>query len=134
MSGIADFLDCFNWIDRIDGFVSLLRNGGSQWTFQIPRDCGWTGGQIERFLSQYGVAMWGRRVKSDSLCFGVKRRQANWAEYLLRRRGIPVLNRSFNPLNEDYGEWYAPGSTPGDGRPPYRRDRSWLERVLSWLE
>ena len=135
MGGVADFLDWFNWVDRIDGLVCSLSSGGEgRWTFEIPRDHGWTGGQIERFLTHYGVSVWGRRVRSDSLCFSVKRRQANWAEYLLRRRGIPILNRSLNPLNEAYGEWYAPGSEPGDGSPRFGTGRSWRERFLSWLD
>jgi hypothetical protein len=134
MSGVTDLLDCFNWLDRVEGLVSALSNGGSQWTFEIPRGCGWTGGDIETFLDRYGVDVWGRRVRSDALLFSVKRHQANWAEYLLRRRGIPILQAPFNPVNEEYGRWYSPGSQPGDGKARYHQRRRWVDQLLSWLE
>ena len=73
---------------------------------------------MERLLRRHGVKIWDRNFTRDCLTFRAKRRQANWAEYLLRRRGIPVLSRPFNPLNDEYARRHAPGSEP-----PSRKQR-----------
>lgn len=136
MANILDILDLFNLIDRVEGLVARFvhadwsgaasRSGASgvlselgrsalganSWTFHVPIDCGWTGAGIERFLAKYGVVIWGRRVTSGHLHFSVKHRQANWAEYLLLRQGIPLAGRTFNDRNPGYGEAHAPGDAP----------------------
>jgi hypothetical protein len=48
----------------------------------------------------------------------VKERQANWAEYLLRRRGIAVESPVLNPKNLGYAQMHAP-----DDQPPAWADR-----------
>jgi hypothetical protein len=134
--GILDLMDALNWVDRVEGLISSFVHadwkgasrkrgrggiagelgraltGGSSWSFHIPRASGWSGADIERFLSHYGIVIWGRRVTSEHFIFSVKERQANWAEYLLLRRGLPVSGRSYNPLNPVYGQRYAPGDQP----------------------
>lgn len=136
MAQFLDFLDIFNFIDRLEGVLSRFGNadwrgaahrsggagvlaefgrsvaGANAWTFHVSRTCGWTGADIESYLEKYGVIVWGRRVTSDQLHFSVKERQANWAEYLLMRRGIPLEGRTYNDLNRDYGRAHAPGDSP----------------------
>jgi hypothetical protein len=142
MADPLDLLDAFNWIDRAQGVLMSLRHArprrrarqrgeAGSWTFQIPRTAGWSGADIERFLNRYGIIVWGRRVTSQYLIFTVKRRQANWAEYLLLRRGIPVATQPYNSLNTAYGAAHAPGDAP-----PAWADRSparqgLLDAVLS---
>lgn len=136
MSHWLDFLDMFNFIDRLEGVFARFANadwsgatkqsggagiiaefgrsvaGSNAWTFHVSRDCGWTGADIEGYLRKYGIVVWGRRITGEHLHFSVKERQANWAEYLLSRRGIPLSGRTFNELNPGYGQAHAPGDSP----------------------
>ena len=136
MSSWLDIIAYLNWIDRVEGIISSFLNadwrgathhhGGTGWSASLvaqspaaivgestcPRDCDWSGGEIEQFLAHYGVKVWGRGFAGEDIYFSVKERQANWAEYLLRRRGIPVSNRLFNARNDLYAEQHAPGDQP----------------------
>lgn len=136
MSDLLEWLAHLDIISRIEGVVSTFlnadwrgaaRRGGMQgllrelgasltasntWTLYVPRNCGWRGIDIERLLRRHGVKIWGRGFTNEYLTFRVKRRQANWAEYLLWRRGIPVYSHPFNPRNRLYAERHAPGSEP----------------------
>lgn len=150
MNLLMDLLDAFNWFDRLEGVFSRIVHadyqkagrksgaggvavelgraivGDNAWTFRVSRDCDWSGADIERFLGKYGIVIWGRRITSDQLIFSVKERQANWAEYLLMRRGIPLAGRTFNQANVGYGQEYAPGDAPpawADRPRPTRRSR-----------
>jgi hypothetical protein len=145
-------------ISRIEGFVSGFLNadwrgasqrtgaagvaaeftasltGRNSWSFYVPRRCGWNGIDIERLLRRYGVKVWDRGFTHDCLTFRVKRRQANWAEYLLRRRGIPVWSPRYNPLNDEYARRHAPGSEPRHRRRRSKPRQGLLDSILSLLE
>ncbi len=126
MNYLDDILDLFNWVDRLEGLLSSFINsdwhgiGDSQtpvdlfgsWTFHIRRDVAWTGGEVERFLRHYGIVAWGRRLTGDHYILSVKPRQAEWAEYLLLRRGIAIDAPYFNPQNATYAQRFAPGDRP----------------------
>ena len=130
--GMAYF-DWVEWIDRwfgvwfhrrwkrildSDGFLGLFKElirtatGQSSWRFAVPRDSGLSGWEIERMLADYGVSIWGRWFDSDNLYFNVKLEQANWAEYLLKRRGVAVMTSPYNPLNDLYPQRHPQGSMP----------------------
>ncbi len=156
MPGFLDLMDMFNLVDRLEGLMSSLINadwknasrrsggagvvtelgrtlvGANTWSFSIPRDAGWTGTSIEQFLKHYGIKVWGRRVTSQHFHFSVEERQANWAEYLLLRRGIPVEGRLFNPQNAAYGRQHAPGDQP-PAWADRQRSRSLLDRLSDLL-
>jgi len=145
MADLLDLLDAFNWIDRAEGVLMSLRHAGrsrrarhrgeaGSWTFQIPRAAGWSGVDVERFLNHYGIVIWGRRVTSQHLIFTVKRRQANWAEYLLLRRGIQVATRPYNTLNVAYGEAHAPGDAPPAWADQATARKGFLRTVLTLLD
>ncbi len=95
-------------------FKELIRTatGQSSWRFAVPRDGGLSGWEIEKMLAQYGVSIWGRWFDSENLYFNVKLEQANWAEYLLKRRGVAVMTTPYNPLNDLYPQRHPPGSMP----------------------
>lgn len=136
MERLLDVLDFFNIIDRLEGILARFEHadwegaakksgglgivgeaarsaaGANAWTFHVPRECGWAGSEIEAYLKKYGVVIWGRRATGSELHFSVKERQANWAEYLLLRRGIPLNGRTFNENNPEYGRLHAPGDAP----------------------
>jgi hypothetical protein len=140
---LDDFLDAFNWIVRIEGFVSSLLHfdkraaregapvlgfasqlalsatGAANWTFHVPRDQGCTGMDVERLLAHYAIPIWCRRVTGKHFILTVPRRQANWAEYLILRRGMSLDGTLFNPDNQRYAQKYAPGDQPP----------AWVDRI-----
>jgi hypothetical protein len=152
-----DFLAVFDVIDRIEGIVSSFlyadwRNayrragvagvsgelartfvGANRRKFWVPRDAGWSGVDIERFLRKYGVAIWDRGFVGNDYFFCVKERQANWAEYLLLRRGVPISGPLFNPDNAAHGERYAPGDAPPAWVDRGQRPEDPIDKIAKWL-
>jgi hypothetical protein len=150
---IDDFLDAFNLIDRIEGFISSIAHfdkkraaagpplvgvaaelarstfGAGSWSFRERRDCGFTGGDAERLLNHYAIPTWGRRVTGDHYILSVPVRQANWAEYLILRRGMVLDGRLFNPDNQRYARKYAPGDQPPAWADRERVRRSAIRRL-----
>jgi len=129
MDALLDTLAHLDWFERVDEWFRALC-GVRSWRFKVPRDCGLSGHEIEQLLCRHGVSIWGRNFDQAHLFFRVKRCQANWAEYLLSRRGIPVQGPLFNPLNRSYRARHYPGSEP----PPTDRPSSawgWLDELLS---
>ncbi|MGD1995298.1 MAG: hypothetical protein PVH62_00845 [Anaerolineae bacterium] len=157
MGDPLEWLAHLDLISRVEGFVSTFLNadwrGAAQrsgvlgvlgevvdcvtfrntWPIYVPRDCPWRGIDIERFLARYGVRIWDRGFTREYLTFRVKRRQANWAEYLLWRRGIPVCSRPFNPANRLHGLRHLPGSAPPTSRSARTSNANLLDRFLSFL-
>ncbi|HEY76219.1 MAG TPA: hypothetical protein G4O00_08570 [Thermoflexia bacterium] len=131
MDTFLDFLARLNWLERIGEWVRAAL-GIRSWRFCVPRNCGWSGYEIERFLRRYGVKIWGRDVSDQYISFRVKIEQANWAEYLLWRKGIPVCSPPLNPRNRLYYGRYPPGSEPRPGA-PYPSRAEWLEFFRSFL-
>ncbi len=136
MPHVFDLLDALNWPARLEGLVARVIHadwrgsadtsgapgvavelgralvGANDWEFRVPRDFGGSGSDVERLLRHYGIAVWGQRVTGSYYVFNVKERQANWAEYLLRRAGIPLENRSFDARNLERAGRHSPGSLP----------------------
>lgn len=155
--GVADLLDALNWMDRVEGLISSFvfadwknaaRSHGvagilneaartaarvNVWTFRIDRNGAWTGGDAERLLKHYGVRLWGRRVTSKHFILSVEERQANWAEYLLLRRGMTLDGPLFNPENQRYAQKYAPGDQPPAWADRGREPRTIVDRLGDYL-
>lgn len=126
----------FDPIDRIEGVISTFRHadwngayerngvvGLSQEfvacftmsnspTIRVARHSPWRGIDVEMLLKRHGVKVWDRGIAGDDLYFCVKRRQVEWAEYLLLRAGVPVTSVLNEPRNLEWTEDYAPGSEP----------------------
>jgi hypothetical protein len=150
---LDDFLDAFNVIDRVEGFVSSIFHydrreaskglpvvghlveigksaaGAGSWTFRVRQETGWTGGDAERLLNHYAVPVWGRRVTGDHYILSVPTRQANWAEYLILRRGMILDGPLFNPDNQRYAQKYAPGDQPPAWADRRREPRNVVDRL-----
>ena len=94
--------------------------GGGDWRFYIPRAGDFTGWEVEKYLSSYGVDVWGRGFDTEYVFFSVKKEQANWTEYLLKRRGISFVSKPVNPWNDLYVSRHPAGSTPKPGGKPKR--------------
>ena len=103
LAHLAD-IDPLKWIDDA---LALLTNGPGH---KLERDqsSGWAGGRVERILREYGVRVYRRDYGHgrDTLGCHVRKRQAAWADYLLRRAGCPLLSR---PLS---GTGAKPGPMP----------------------
>ncbi len=157
MPDLLETLASFDIISRIEGFIASFiyadwkgaakaagpaglatefarsLTGANRWRFWVPRNAGWSGLDIERFLRRYGVAVWDRGFVGDNYYFCVKLRQANWAEYLLLRRGIPILGSLFNPDNRVHGERHAPGDAPPAWEDRGQAPRDAIDRLSDWL-
>ncbi|MBN1889449.1 MAG: hypothetical protein JW850_15755 [Thermoflexales bacterium] len=73
-------------------FVACLTNYNAP-TIRVARG-DWRGIDIERLLRHHGVKVWDRGLaNSDEIYFCVKRRQVRWADYVLRRAGVPVTSQ-----------------------------------------
>ena len=141
MPVLTDLTYAANAIERAAGFMKALANanwkrarkrgapglvgefartvtGGNAWNFLIAAndghaEGGWNGGKIVDFLAHYKVRTWNHGVTTQFIHFTVKRRQANWAEYLMLRMGIPVAGRLFNPAHAQMARRRVPGkATP----------------------
>jgi hypothetical protein len=97
-----ELLSIFDWVTPAIAAVEDVVEGGpvnlDAWTFFIPYEeaakGGWSSGDIENLLSQYGIRTWGGLFNFGQFCFRVKLKQAAWAEYILTKHGIPMHNRS----------------------------------------
>lgn len=88
--------DIINWIDGLLGKVTY----GETIRFEMSRQAGWRGVDVESFLSSYGISVTGREIcGDDSLAFCVNHRQAGWADYLLRMAGVPLLSKPLSDRN-----------------------------------
>jgi hypothetical protein len=120
-----DLVDAVNLLARVEAVVGALiyntrRSPNvtgvdalpSAHEIRISRYGEWGGQDVARFLRHYGVDVWAVRTTTDHFIMYVKERQANWAEYLLRRRGVLVESDVVNPRNLVYAAEHAPGDQP----------------------
>jgi hypothetical protein len=144
MPGFLDLIDAVNLFARVEAIVGALVHNTrrspkvsgiaalpSAHEIRVSRIGEWSGTDVERFLRRYGVDVWGGRTTTDHFIMYVKERQANWAEYLLRRRGIPIESPVYNPRNLIYAQMHAPGDQPpawADGDHP--KPQNAIERAL----
>jgi hypothetical protein len=125
MPGFLDLVDAVNVLARVEALIGAIFHNTrrspevtgiaalpSAHEIRVSRDGDWTGVDVVNFLSHYGVDVWGGRTSSNHFIMYVKERQANWAEYLLRRRGVPVESPVINPRNLLYAAEHAPGDQP----------------------
>jgi hypothetical protein len=79
---------------------SLL--GLNSWTFYIPFQGPRTGAQIEALLGRHGIKMTSRGIVRGDIYFSVKLTQAEWAEYLMLKAGIPLKYGLYSAHNRRY--------------------------------
>lgn len=69
--------------------------------------------RVEKLLRRYGVRVWGRKIVDGSMrSFVVKERQAVWAEYVMCRAGVPLVDELLDPRNAQYPERHPEASMP----------------------
>jgi len=144
MPGFLDLVDAVNLIARVETLVGAIiyntrrsqKVSGvaalpSAHEIRVSRSGQWSGTDVERFLKHYGVDVWGGRTTSDQFVMYVKDRQANWAEYLLRRRGIPVESPVHNPRNLTYAGTHTSGDQPPAWADRDKKRGGLLDSILS---
>ena len=99
----------------VDEFFACITSSNAP-TICISRFSHWRGIDIERLLYRHGVKVWDRGIAGDELYFCVKRRQVQWAEYLLLRAGVPVTSVLNEPRNAEWEASYPPGSEPPNSK------------------
>jgi hypothetical protein len=72
----------------VEFFRALL--GLNAWPFFVPIDSEWGPSTIRSILADHGIENWGWGKHRGEFFFQVKLRQANWAQYLLLQRGVPL--------------------------------------------
>ncbi len=99
MRWLFEFFAVFDWITpSVNIFEHIVNDPtplqSNSWTFFIPYNRsignGWNAFDIEKLMRENGVKMWGTQITNGDLFFTVKLEQAQWAEYLLVRHGIPI--------------------------------------------
>jgi hypothetical protein len=99
MFKIFEALTMFDWITPLWGMFQDIRHDPTllqtnSWTFFIPYEKsaqgGWNGFAITGLLNRYGIKTWGSQITNGQFFFSVKLDQAQWAEYLLLRKGVPI--------------------------------------------
>jgi len=145
--GLDDFLDRFNLIDRVQGFVWGLgtflphrathkgrpvgpwRVDGGTRAIHVDRTQT-AGGQAERILARARIPVAGRRVTDGEAIFLVKSIQAAWAEYNLLRGGAVLgpTHQIIDPRNVAWAGKFQTavpvwadqgrGADPGPADPP----------------
>ena len=106
----------------LDSFAVRAAHGPLH-AFTFARGGGFSGREVERLLLDKGIRVFERtRLPGGDLGFSVRANQAEWAEYLLCRAGVPLTCELLDPANDIL--------LNGDPNAP----RSLLERVMRFVE
>lgn len=95
---IFEELQKLSWLSDLIRWIERLRYGPG-WEFSMPRWGGWTGGQVERFLRQYRIPVYDRRVTDVDFIWQIPIKVARWAEHLLLQQGIRLNGPFIDPAN-----------------------------------
>jgi hypothetical protein len=136
MNGLDELLDFLNLSERLSEFVAWAIHGALERIY-VPRACGKSGFAIELLLRARGIPIWGRGLSRDTLYFSCKRKQAEWARWVLSQTGIesarsplrarPVPGHVKSPTAPFAREWQRSTDRP---HPPVRPLGSVLSTLL----
>jgi hypothetical protein len=96
---LFEILTIFDWITPSLGLFEDIINDptplqSNSWTFFVPYEqsvrSGWNAFDIEGLMRRNGIKTWGSQITNGEFFFSVKLDQAQWAEYLLFRHGVPI--------------------------------------------
>lgn len=121
-----------NWISPLFGFAQTFYNDPTplqsrSWTFFFQQRRGllrrgWNGSSVESLLRQNGIKTWGGGFNGNDYFFTVSLEQAQEAEYILRRSGVP--------LNEDLAGAPEPPKKVEYLLPAKEKKRGWFGRLI----
>lgn len=159
MNNVLDSIASCDVIEPLTLAVYQAASGGGWVRLEWDRASGWSGVEVERELRRFSIPVHGRGFTpvtkewpAGTLFCYVKRGQARWAEYVLRRAGVPVLT-VIDARNEVWAEGKGPvlawdergkraatsptrkrGLTPlADLVTRGKRKRGTLGRLVDWL-
>jgi hypothetical protein len=134
-----DIAGNFNYLDGLEGFVRGLFYGDMGYRFVIQRRAKGGGHSLDdcrAMLKERGVATFWYGFDSQKMYFRVKNRQARFAEYILLRAGVELLNPAFDSRNAAWAN-----QSKHEGKPVKSWRQSAMERKAekrsqsaSWLE
>ena len=94
---VLELLACFDWITPLLTVARSAARGDPlnvrSWAFFVPLESAWTGAELKALLRRHGIRMWGLMACRGEIFFLVSRDQAEWAEYVLLRHGVPLNHR-----------------------------------------
>ena len=153
MSDLVDALAKLDVIEPLTLAAYQLSSGGGWVRIEFLRNAGWSGYEVEKELRRFSIPIHGRGFTRKSkeypqgtlFCY-VKRKQARWAEYILRRARVPVLtvvdarNVTWAELHDGpVPQWDGKASRAGTTKnagstpAPVAKKRGRLGRLLDWL-
>lgn len=123
LSDLIDMPTAFDPISRVLGVIFAFKNGDwkknykkygwlgivktfwlcftdqNTWEFVVSWNT-WSGSEVEKELKKKGIKLndigfYGK----DEFYFRTKRRQARWAEYVMKCLGVPVVSRPYDKNN-----------------------------------
>ncbi|MFO7633343.1 MAG: hypothetical protein R6W76_12425 [Caldilinea sp.] len=122
----------FDIISPIDTLFGVAHHGKMH-RFAFDVNSGFNGYRVEKLLRRYGVRVWGRKVSGSKRSFLVKRSQAVWAEYILCRAGVPLLNPLLDPRNAHYPDQHPDESMPEPWTEQGVRPISFVDHLGEWM-
>lgn len=103
----------------LDGLISRIRYGNGvrlEWISSAY----WTGGRVVKLLTSYGIrpyAFGSPWRNQDRRSLRVRKAQAGWAEYILLRAGVPLVDGPGDPGNRNVSARPADPYPVASGRP-----------------
>lgn len=90
--------DIIKWIDD----ARAIRKYGLGHKIKWIVCSGWNGADVERILLRYGIPAYWRDygIGTDERGLHVPKKQAVWADWLLRRAGCPVVSRQLSNVSD----------------------------------
>lgn len=110
-------MNLWAWLDpikMIDDLYTTSRNGRGvliEWDANVH-----TGAEVESFLRSYGVACYARKYPAGGVAgCHVRKRQAAFADGLLRGAGFAVLSKQLSKPITPRTQWGVPAKAQGFG-------------------
>lgn len=91
------------------------------------------GYDVEKILRRYGIRVWGRERDDVTRSLLVKQSQAEWAEYVLCRAGVPLAGELLNPKNADYADMHADSPMPAPWSQNGIGAISVVDHLVDWM-
>lgn len=119
---------------ELPGLAIQAATRGPQVKIEFARAQGWSGQMAENELRRLHIPICGRGFTKTTLCLYVRKRQAVWAEYVLRRAGCPVLT-VMDSRNAQWAEGKGPVPAWDEKEclPNPKTKQGLLTRLLDWL-
>ena len=80
-----------DWISPLWAIIQDFRNRPYHRIY-VDRNSSWSAKDLVKILKQGGVKVWGETLLDEMIVVTVRRQQARWADYILRRAEVPLLN------------------------------------------